>query len=170
MENDLIYLKKLIIHNTLLKTIISIIIVVAIIFFAYYIYKLLHKGYYESSLPRMSTQEIEDFNSQLLVYGGIQTGKEIKILIDKLISNVSLNHEKTEMIPTVMIITGDSEMIYLNVRNKNPNKIQALEEEYSNQLFKIRNDLNIKKKYNVQFIYDNRGLIDQVVIVKDIDD
>ena len=112
-----------------------------------------------SSFDKMSSMEIEAFNSQFTIYGGIQTGAKLKSMMGTLIANSFTYSEEVEKLPevTAEIIEGEEK------EAKRPEEANATE-DYREKLAEIRNELENKHEYTVEFDYDDNGLLKEVII------
>ena len=116
MDNDdkKKYLKRLKVHNTIL-------IVIMIIAAAILIYRVsdyvqgIYCDHCSESLDTLSGLEVS-FNRSFEVYGGQQTGSQVKALIQKLIANARTYQEEASKIPKVEYRSSDGEIIYSDNR------------------------------------------------------
>ena len=118
------------------------------------------------TISTISTQEIEAFNNQFSAYEGSQTGSNIKALMGRLIGNADEWKDDHSKVPQVYINCISSTMIdsieatYTESDSENP-------QEYIVELGKIRNKVETKHEYFVEFNYQDNGLIDYIIISYD---
>lgn len=117
------------------------------------------------SLTQMSTQEIEAFNSQFTIYGGKQTGSKLKSLMGTLIANANTYRDEPAKLPQVIIGQIDN----ANSKNCTTPKVNNGGNEtqlngYVNAIGYIRNQLEGKHTYEVEFGYSNNGVLTSVTI------
>ncbi|MBQ8206433.1 MAG: hypothetical protein IJZ77_03140 [Bacilli bacterium] len=113
----------------------------------------------------MSTQEIEAFNSNIVVYEGEQTGSQVKAMIQRLQAIAKTYQDEENKVPTVHVTQLRSS------DNCNENEClygAELEggslEVYVNNLSKISNSVELKHKYTVVVSYNVDGLISDITI------
>ena len=113
------------------------------------------------SMDTLSTQEIEAFNAQFTVYEGVQTGSEIKALIGRLIANADTYAEEETKQPHVYIDTMNRKNAnyYCEARSNSWSTVN-----YIQGLSTIKNKVDTKHEYCVEFSYQRNGLIDCIVI------
>ena len=118
------------------------------------------------SMTSLSTQEIDAFNNQFTSYEGAQTGSNVKALMGRLIGNADTYRDEPAKVPQV----------YVNqLSNTQKNNVTATftlndagnPSTYVDNLGKIRNRVETKHEYWVEFNYQNNGLIDYIVISYD---
>ena len=113
----------------------------------------------DDMMSSFTKQEIEAFNNNFLSYGGKQTGSNIKALITRLIANVKTYKNELEKIPYVC---------YSNENGSNtlvkPEKDNSNQQNYIDDLTVIKNKLENKHTYYVEFTYQESGLIDYIHI------
>lgn len=123
------------------------------------------------SLTQMSTQEIEAFNSQFTIYGGKQTGAKIKSLMGTLIANANTYRDEPAKLPRVdagKLTTGSGgKNCNTPVVSTGGNNDQL--NAYVNAIGFIRNNLEGKHTYLVEFDYSNNGVLTGVRIYYNAD-
>lgn len=119
------------------------------------------------SLTQMSTQEIEAFNSQFTIYGGKQTGAKIKSLMGTLIANANTYRDEPAKLPSIKVakLTTDGKNCNTPVVSTGGNNDQL--NNYVNAIGYIRNTLEGKHTYLVEFDYSNNGVLTGVRIYYD---
>ena len=124
------------------------------------------QGTINDSLTQMNTQEIEAFNSQFTIYGGQQTGAKLKSMIGTCIANANTYKEEPEKLPIVDIDKySEKEKQNKNTANRPKNGGDTEElNTYINTLATIRNKLENKHPYTVNFEYSNNGVLTKIVI------
>ena len=117
------------------------------------------------SMTSLSTQEIDAFNNQFTSYEGNQTGSNVKALMGRLIGNADTYRDEPTKLPGVWI-----EKIN-NTTNKNEFNISVPNAgepaNYIKNLGMIRNRIETKHEYWVEFSFQDNGLIDYVTISYD---
>lgn len=120
------------------------------------------------SMTQMSTQEIEAFNSQFTIYGGNQTGAKLKSMVGTLIANANTYRDEPAKLPQISVDQ-------LNVKNHNnsTNGITSGGDEdqlnaYVAVLGDIRNKLENKHMYSVEFEYTNNGILRKIIVHYDV--
>ncbi len=109
------------------------------------------------SMEQMSTMEIEAFNSQFTYYGGNQTGAKLKSLCGTLIANANTYSDDMEKIPEITAEISEGE-------EKTAKKTENSLEEYTNIVAEIRNSLDNKHAYSVEFNYTSDGVLNEIII------
>ena len=117
------------------------------------------------SMAQMSTQEIEAFNSQFTTYSGKQTGAQLKSLMGKLISNANTYKEEPEKLPVVEVTKYNGSDTNGNTANRpnnagNDNELQ----DYINVLSEMRNKMENKHTFTVEFDYTTNGVLTTIHI------
>lgn len=113
-------------------------------------------------MSKFAQQEIDAFNFNFLSYSGNQTGSNINALITRLIANVKTYKNELEKIPYVC---------YCNENGSNtlikPEKDNSSQQNYIDDLTTIKNKIEPKHTYYVDFSYQEGGLIDYIHIFYD---
>ena len=115
------------------------------------------------SLTNMSTQEIEAFNNQFESYKGKQTGSQISSLAGRLIANANTFADEPGKIPNVFCPQ-------LKASTETATDIKAIhamdgnQQNYINTLASIKNGVENKHAYIVEFKYHTSGVISQIDI------
>lgn len=113
-------------------------------------------------MSKFAQQEIDAFNFNFLSYSGNQTGSNINALITRLIANVKTYKNELEKIPYVC---------YSNENGSNtlikPEKDNSSQQNYIDDLTTIKNKIEPKHTYYVDFSYQEGGLIDYIHIFYD---
>ena len=117
------------------------------------------------SMTSMSTQEIEAFNNQFLSYDGKQSGSNIKALIGKLVANGNTYKEEPDKVPTLDSPDKKFNSSGTTIENATyaPNGGWNLQ-DYVTQLSLIRNAIENKHTYTVNFKFGTKGLIEKISI------
>lgn len=118
------------------------------------------------SISTLSTQEIEAFNNQFTSYEGTITGSKVKALMGRLIANADIYKDESEKVPQVYIDQLNEE----NLESMDVTYTEFDEDDisdYINNLAKIRNGVEIKHNYFVEFVYQSSGLVDYIQISYD---
>lgn len=121
------------------------------------------------SMTSLSTQEIDAFNNQFISYEGQQTGSNVKALIGRLVANAKTYTEEPAKIPDVVIDKADLKGNMKDARatmNNTPGEDQV--KAYNTELGKIRNKIEAKHPYWVEFVYGASSIISEVQITYDI--
>ena len=119
------------------------------------------------SMDNLSTQEIEAFNAQFTVYEGVQTGSEIKALMGRLIANADTYAEELAKQPSILVqqINGKHEGGgYRRANGSNSDTTYYIQE-----LSYVKNKVDTKHEYRVDFSYQPNGMIDCITISYDSD-
>ena len=164
-DNDIKYLERLVSQNTFLMILITIIVISGLLIFAYIFMDDSEIDNYSCSLTQMSTQEIEAFNSQFTTYSGKQTGAQLKSLMGKLISNANTYKEEPEKLPVVEVTKYNGSDTNGNTANRpnnagNDNELQ----DYINVLSEMRNKMENKHTFTVEFDYTTNGVLTTIHI------
>ena len=113
-------------------------------------------------MSKFAQQEIDAFNFNFLSYSGNQTGSNINALITRLIANVKTYKNELEKVPYVC---------YCNENGSNtlikPEKDNSSQQNYIDDLTTIKNKIEPKHTYYVDFSYQEGGLIDYIHIFYD---
>ena len=120
------------------------------------------------SLTQMNTQEIEAFNSQFTIYGGQQTGAKVKTMVGTLIANANTYKEEPAKLPAVEVtkFAEKNETTKKGCNAKRPGNGGDTEElnSYINALAFMRNNLENKHPYTVDFGYSNNGVLTSIKV------
>lgn len=118
------------------------------------------------SLTQMNTQEIEAFNSQFTIYGGAQTGAKLKSMVGTCIANANTYKEEPAKLPVVSIDKYSEKLGTNNNTANRPNSGGDTGDlnNYINTLATIRNNMENKHTYNVDFGYSNNGVLTSITI------
>ena len=111
------------------------------------------------SLMNLSTQEIESFNNQFMVYQGLQKGTNIQNLKMKLIANASTYADEPTKLPNVILCDG--------LPHNGHTPICVGGSTLDKYIDLINSNLGFKKKnreYYVCFSYQKNGLINSVYV------
>lgn len=118
------------------------------------------------SFSSLSTQEIDAFNNQFTSYSGEQTGSNVRALMGRLIGNADTYKDETSKVPQVYIDKLSEDMLeemYVTYIEFDDGDVT----NYINDLGKIRNNVETKHSYYVDFTYQTNGLIDYIQISYD---
>ena len=163
-ENDLKYFKRLVIQNMLLIFAIVIIVIFGVSFF--YIEEHQYDNF-TCDISEMNPREIESFNSKFTSYDGKQTGAQLKSLMGMLISNGNTYVEDSEYCPTVVVMNENNEIAYLayygKINNSNITN-ESLQKIYIDNLALLRETLQSKSYYSVEFEYTEKGVVNTIII------
>ena len=119
-----------------------------------------------NSMTSMSTQEIDAFNAQFTSYEGAQTGSQIKALMGRLLGNSDTYRDESSSVPQVYIDhlsktnQADAHAIFLQDNEGDP-------QDYNDVISTIRNQVETKHTYWVEFSYQTNSLIDYIMISYD---
>lgn len=125
------------------------------------------------SMTSLSTQEIDAFNNQFVSYEQKQTGSNVKALIGRLIANAKTYTEEAAKVPKVTYtastdsnanVDKKGKALSINQLGSNDGDINA----YVNGLSLLRNAVENKHPYWVEFTYGSSGLIELVTITYDL--
>ena len=171
-ENDLKYFKRLVIQNMLLIFAIVIIVIFGVSFLVYIFYIEEHQfDNFICDISEMNPREIESFNSKFTTYDGKQTGAKLKSLIGTLIANANTYEDDSEKCPTVAVMNDNNEIAYLahyaSINNSNIT-YEGIQKIYIDNLAIIRNSLQNKNYYSVEFEYTEKGLVNTIIITGEI--
>lgn len=115
----------------------------------------------QDSLTSMSTQEIEAFNNNWESYKGKQTGSNISALVGRLIANAKTFEDEPGKIPAVTmpkITAAGNENITAKTNGA------GSQQNYINDITKIKNKIENKHAYYVTFAYADTGYINEIII------
>lgn len=118
------------------------------------------------SMTSLSTQEIDAFNNQFISYEGQQTGSNVKALIGRLVANANTYTEEEGKVPQVEV----TDKVCMD-ENAVTEKVAKMEspgadnvKEYNRILGGIRNKIEAKHPYWVEFEYGASSIISNVKI------
>lgn len=118
------------------------------------------------AMTTLSTQEVDAFNNQFVVYEGTQTGSNIKALIGRLIANADTYRDESDKIPGFIYEKkSEDEMIEQVIID--PFETEEDLTEYIQNLGYARNDIETKHEYYVEITYQETGLINYIHISYD---
>ena len=139
----------------------AILLSILIIAIGMYIFTSAKKTITEST-SSMSTQEIKAFNDQFTEYEGAQAGSNVKALIGILIANADTYRDEMEKIPS--LCANDKTHFGGNAFNcKRPGQANNTE-NYIKTLGQIRNNIEDKHTYWLEFTFGKNGLVDQIIL------
>ncbi len=123
------------------------------------------------SMTSLSTQEIDAFNNQFISYEGQQTGSNVKALIGRLVANANTYKEEAGKIPTVQVtdkvdFKDSVEKAKLKAEVNHPASEDKVK-TYNENLGSIRNKIEAKHPYWVEFVYGASSIISEVLITYD---
>lgn len=107
------------------------------------------------------TAEINMFNQKFERYNNNQLGSQVKSLISFAISNASTNKEEPSKLPKVIFKAEKDED---NVTTESGMEASNKNEDYIDDLGKIRNAIISTHTYKVELSYANTGLIGEIKI------
>lgn len=121
-----------------------------------------------SSLDSMTTREIEAFNGEFENYKGKQTGSQISSLVGRLIANASTFKDEASKVPAVKcekINVNDDKIDGTGITDSTVEYNDASSmDNYLASLAKVKNKLENKHAYYVDFEYADTGLISKIII------
>ncbi len=138
----------------------AILLAILIIAIGMYIYNSA-QATINDSISSMSTQEIEAFNNNFESYKGKQTGSQISALIGRLIANSNTFADEPGKVPT-FYINKISNTKTNNVNADYNNANANLQQNYINKLSSVKNGVENKHTYVVEFEYGTSGLISKI--------
>ena len=157
------------------KMIVIILAVLWVIVGGTVIYIFLDIDLYEThscGLDRMSTYDIEGFNSTFSSYDGVQTGSSCKALIGRLISNANTYKEEPAKIPMVSyhsnMASEDENYCFSNFFCEVEEESKT--EDYIQYLKLIAKYIDSKHKYFVLMTENTNGTIHGITINYDKED
>lgn len=117
------------------------------------------------SMTSLSTQEIDAFNNQFTSYEGSQTGSQIKALMGRLIGNADTYRDEPTKLPGVFV----NQVNNTNMTGSCTVPVPAAGQpaDYITGLGTIRNRVETKHEYYVEFNFQDNGLIDFITISYD---
>lgn len=120
------------------------------------------------SMTSLTTQEVDAFNNQFISYEGQQTGSNVKALIGRLVANANTYTEEPGKVPTVTVkdkvdSTDSVSTKTATMDEAGPDKVQA----YNDVLGAIRNKIESKHPYWVNFKYGASSIINEIEISYD---
>lgn len=121
------------------------------------------KGTIETSESSLSSQEIDSFNNQFLIYRGLQNATGVKNLLSKLVVNAGTYSDDIKKIPAVYIDRVKSKGEAIHAEYPINNNVQ----EYIKIVGKIKNGIQKNHNYWIEMNYQNNGLIDYIIISYD---
>ena len=117
----------------------------------------------KESSSGMLKPEIESFNNQFYNYRGKQTGSQISSLCGRLIANINTYKDEPKKVPSV-----ECKMISVNMTEGVEISYDVFDEdnyqEYLGALKTIKDNIENKHTYYVDFKYDQTGLMNKIVI------
>lgn len=120
------------------------------------------------SMTSLTTQEVDAFNNQFISYEGKQTGSNVKALIGRLVANANTYTEEPGKVPTVTITDKVDSLNTVTNNVATMNNAGANEvANYNEILGKIRNKIEAKHPYWVEFKYGASSIISDVEISYD---
>lgn len=117
------------------------------------------------SMTSLSTQEIDAFNNQFVSYEQEQTGSNVKALIGRLIANSNTYIDESAKVPNVIYTAGQSGG---NINYTQSDSVDGDNSGYVASLGTLRNGIENKHKYWIEFTYGSSGIITDVTILYDI--
>lgn len=140
----------------------AILLAILIIAIGMYIYNSA-QATINDSISSMSTQEIEAFNNNFESYKGKQTGSQVSALVGRLIANSNTFADEPGKVPTFFINqisntkTSNVNAIYNNATTND-------QQNYINKLSSVKNGVENKHTYNIEFEYGTSGLITKIIV------
>ena len=144
----------------------AILLAILIIAIGMYIYNSATSNIY-GALDNMSTQEIEAFNNQFEGYKGKQTGSQVSALIGRLIANANTYRDEPAKIPTVNCPRINATSDSMNVCQPTDAGNTGGQQDYITNLSVIKNKLEDKHTYRIEFGYHDSGVINVINIIYD---
>lgn len=109
---------------------------------------------------KMDLTDSNEFNAKWLSYEGKQAGSKLKAMAERLISNAETNQENAAMLPDLIYQAtegGQTVNIRSTVKGKEKNNVAGFQ--------KLKEDLNSRHTYWVEFIYSEKtNLISGIII------
>ena len=165
-DDNVKYYKSLVKQNKVLLVLILCIIVISIFISNFNIFiNLINK---EENKMSINFQDIESFNGQFTMYGGKQTGAQLKKLCEDLISSSDKYRESPFQPPTV-IINDKYGAIHKAYYSEEESKDEIYDDElvknYNDKINYIKNNLIINRHtYTINFEYSKSGLINRIIM------
>ena len=169
MEEEIL---KEIRKNKIISIIEFIIIILLTIFQIIYIWPEDECNNYDIYAVRNTLQEIDNFNNQFISFKGAQNGINIKSLIARLIGNAEAYRNEPMKTPNVFIdkIKNDiNENYQVNVEAIINIDEQDSYNKYIEKLQNIKNNIENRHEYYVEFTFQDNGYLDYVIISYDPD-
>ncbi len=110
-----------------------------------------------------SAREAEAFNSQFETFSGKKKGTDLSLLITRLIANANNNSNMIEKIPAVTVsnkINKDAQKGETVDSPENSSEVKR----YNQKLVTIKQNIEDKHEYNIEFNYNTSGFISEFVI------
>ncbi len=112
---------------------------------------------------------IEGFNSAFTSYEGVQTGSQVKALINRLIANANTYEEEPTKIPALSYNAGIDEDLNNNGRPEVDKHAWGVKYEdktdgYLNYLSSVSKGLNLKHRYNVVITISEHEIVSGITI------
>ncbi len=165
-DEDKKELKKIKTQNRVLLIILVVIILIIIYFFIDEIIYVRTNDCLVVNNSPMSTQEIEAFNGQFIIYSGEQTGAKLKSMIGTLIANTNTYRDDSQKIPNLIYKNSDNEILYKCDKDE-----ETFDEDFLEKYVKvagtIRNFVIAKDNYKTEFEYQDNGLINTIIIIEE---
>lgn len=121
-----------------------------------------------NSLTTMSTSEIEGFNSTFTSYEGVQTGSQVKALVNRLISNANTYKEEPAKIPCISYNSGEGEADQGKNKNLDTTGAAVVNENdtalYTKYLNVLSKGLDLKHPYRVVVTSSTEGVIAGITV------
>ena len=116
------------------------------------------------SLTSFSSQEIEAANNQFTGYAGSQTGSNVNAMITRLIANAQTYKDEVTRIPAVQF----TQVVATNTAGANASPSSNSDQQnYIDSLTSVKNRIENKHTYFVEFSYQTNGLIDYITVTYD---
>ena len=126
-----------------------------------------------NSITNMSTSEIEGFNSTFTTYEGVQTGSQVKALLQRLIANANTYKDEFAKIPSISYNTEEGKEQGKNHDNAGhvyAVTIEGQTSDYVNYINALSKGLDLKHSYNVVTTSSTQGVIAGITINYSKDD
>ena len=120
-------------------------------------------GVNENQMSRFIEQDA--FNQQFTYYSGEQKGSNVKSLMGILISNANTFREETERLPELIVKSNGTITNFVERPDESDEKLDM----YVKNIAYVRNALNNKGNYLVEFSYYENMAIDKIIITGKLD-
>ena len=140
----------------------AILISILIIAIGMYIYTS-STGSIENAISSMDTQEIEAFNAMWINYEGVQTGSQVKSMINKLIGHANTYRDE------------ESKVIGINCQADSDTEVDDITYDgedlasFITDLNDLYTDVQAKHRYNVELDFDGTEIIRVIRVLYNID-
>lgn len=116
-----------------------------------------------SDADSFAAREVEAFNSQFESFSGTKKGTDLSLLITRLIANANNNTNMLEKIPTVTITNKINKDATKGEEITTPESSSDVK-KYNQKLVTIKQSIEDKHEYNIEFNYNTAGFISEFKI------